>query len=242
MTAKFSLPDPHYMTVPELAARWLAHVDAVYYVLDNGELPLWVKVNKHQLPTEMQDGPSPHMVVELPDYAQLEWQHGEGSTALLCGIERRCLDIAGGRELTLPAEHPATITRADLVVPYVAVQDFEDAHGKVRPFRSTERTTMLLMIGALARGYWGSEVENPYTCARDLLDILRNLDTKLSQETLATKLKEAVALTTAAQTDDPPRFKNHVATGREVLKSYTDIEPLLQAGGGRTVPHFDVSG
>jgi hypothetical protein len=89
-----------------------------------------------------------------------------------------------------------------LVVRTEALRDFErkitetSEHGAERPLSTTERNTLLTIIGTMAKDGYGDDLSKQYPLAKEIQRAADLIGIKVSDDTIASKLKEAKKILT----------------------------------------------
>lgn len=84
-----------------------------------------------------------------------------------------------------------------LVVRTEALRDFErkitetPEQGAEKPFATTERNSLLTIIGLMAKDGYGNDLSKPYPLAKEIQEAAELLGIKISDDTIAGKFKEA---------------------------------------------------
>jgi hypothetical protein len=191
------LPPCWYYTLPDIAARWRCHPDRLWYWFESGTLTPAVLVPKHLLPIEAQNGVSPSVCIVLDDFRSLDWRHvdGDAFTYIEGVLASFYPDGDGFRIIPVEIETPLQIARSQLVLTDEQREAMEDKSAAVvagRPNRA-ERAATNLVIRALAMKAYPDDLDHHYRMANKLCAVLELEGAKVSRQTVAQKLKEALA-------------------------------------------------
>jgi hypothetical protein len=191
------LPPRWYHTIPALASRWQCHPDDIFYWFDSGTLTPAALVPKLELPPEAQSGVSPSACIVLDDFRSLSWHYVDGdAVAFIEGVLASFhTDGEGFRIIPLEIKAPLQIARSQLVVTEEQREAMEDKYAAVtvgRPNKA-ERAATNLVIRALAMKAYPDDLAHHYRMANKLCAALELEGAKVSRQTVAQKLKEALA-------------------------------------------------
>ena len=189
-----TLPLRWYFTPAELGHEWGCHSDAVLYFVDAGYITPAALVPKASLPKYDVLGPSPYLVVPLPNYREMTWVHGEDSTAPLTG-EFKAFEVDGERtqNFVFDAASALYVSRRDLVITLDQKEQLEALGTAGKRMPNQERRTLLTLIYYFAIDAGSEErVAKPYSLASDVqAELMVRYGVSMSRETIASKLKEA---------------------------------------------------
>ena len=212
------LPAPWYFTPEELSAEWGCGPERVRYYLDAGLIKAAVLVARRDLTSPVPSGPSPDICVLLEGYRDLSWRHTkDDSEAEIVGafqalaVDQQWFDVIA---LTIPA--PVVVKRSRLVVLLEEKEHLEQLEvlGFVGGLNPVERRTLLTIIGGLVRADARLAPQGRYSIAKVIASALEGTDARLSEETIAAKIGEAVALVRDKQ--DDPTLDSPAALGSDV--------------------------
>lgn len=196
------LPTCWYWHQEELAAEWQCSTARVRYYMDAGLIQPAALVPRWKLQQGVPAGPAPEVCVILGNYRELRWVHAEdGSAAELVGtFSAFAVDQQWFSHFPLELKEPVSIRREDLVITLEGKEHLEQIErlGAVGGLNPIERKTLLAIIGALVSQDLALDLMGPYSVANVILEELGSATMALSQETIASKVKEARKLVAAA--------------------------------------------
>jgi hypothetical protein len=198
------LPICWYYSIADVAERWHCHPDRLWYWFVSGTLIPAVLVPKHLLPIEAQHGLFPSVCVVLENFRSLVWQYSDGdAVALLEGdFASFYTDGDGFRIIPLEIKTALPIARSQLVLLEEQLATMEENCASATAYRpnGAEQKASALVIRALAMKAYPDDIAHPYRLASKVCASIELEGGKISRETVAQKLKTALAGATVRDT------------------------------------------
>jgi hypothetical protein len=198
MDPAIQLPPCWYYSIADIAARWHCHPDRFFYWFESGTLIPAVLVPKQLLPIEAQHGVSPTVCIVLENFRSLVWQHFDGGAVAYIEGDFASLytDGDGFRIIPLEIRTPLPIARSQLVLleeQRAAMEERCATATTCRPNRAEQKASALVIRALLEEAYPG-DIGRPYKIAAAVCTTLDLMGLRLSKETAAQKIKQALAM------------------------------------------------
>jgi len=200
------LPEPWYYPLQDVAeGRWHVPVDRVLHYIDTGYCQPSALIHKAMLGLDL-PGPSPYVVVQLHAYRDMIWTDSTAGRIADLVLPCTAYEYDRGEVRSIQIERldgPVLVARADLVLSLSAIEEVERAVSEPRNINPTERTTLLQIMAVLLDEDNDRWREHPYECASWIRQRLSNCGKRLSNETIAQKVRAAGEAIASVREDEP---------------------------------------